>query len=297
MKTIPEHLDADQAAAYLAAPDWQQGTQAAMDALAYLHRKQAAPEGITGLRTGIHELDVATGGMELGRVWTIAARPGVGKTAMAGQIIRNNAEAGIPVAFLTLEQPKEQIVLRMALGRAGLSVRQAIANKANNGKIMHHLAEVGKMPVHYLDGPAKWKTIEDSAPFISAMGIKLLVIDYLQLLDRSEAMRSRVDVLGEITANMKTFAKECGITVLALAQVNRSGDASPTMSNLKDAGSIEQDADVVILLHRDPVNGEDGKPSGQLGETGNIIIAKNRDGTTGALPATFKGETFTWITE
>jgi replicative DNA helicase len=276
------------------ATKWQTGKEAAIEALKWLHRKQAAPDGIIGLPTGFHEIDVATGGMEPGRVWIVGARPGVGKTAQAGQIARHNAELGNKVAFFTFEQPPAQLILRMAVGKIGASIRRVIATPGLNRQIMEAMRDIGQLPIEYCEGPPRWTAIKDAIAMQADQGAKLVVADYLQLIDRSDAMRSRVDALGQITAELKTVAKESGVAVVALAQLNRSGNDAPSLVHLKDAGSIEQDADVVILLHRDQVKDTDGKPTGDLEDTGAMMLAKNRDGGTGSYDAHFDGSTYTW---
>lgn len=273
---------------------WQTGKEAAIEAFQWLHRKQAAPDGIIGLPTGLHEIDVATGGMEPGRVWIVGARPGVGKTALAGQVARHNAELGNKVAFFTFEQPPAQLILRMAVGKIGASIRRVISTPGLNVSIMNAMRDIGQLPIEYCEGPPKWTAIRDAIAMKAEQGAKLVVIDYLQLIDRSDAMRSRVDALGQITAELKTVAKESGAAVMALAQLNRSGNDAPSLVHLKDAGSIEQDADVVILLHRDQTKDTDGKPTGDLEDTGAMMLAKNRDGGTGSHEANFDGSTYTW---
>ena len=271
--------------------EWTNGNRAAIEALGYLQRLEQKAGGILGLSTGFSKIDAATSGLEPGRVWIIGARPGVGKTALACQILSRVAASGTPCAFVTLEQPVDQIVLRMGLGHARLSKSEAVRNRANMKLALEGVKHVGMLPIRYLERPPLWSAIRDSLPELSKEGVKVLAIDYLQLLDRSEPFKSRADALGQITAELKDAAKVHSMTILALAQLNRGSaqgrSERPMIHHLKDAGSIEQDADVVLLLVRE----EEG---GSLTATGYIDIAKNRDGPCGVAPMTFHGSSFRW---
>jgi hypothetical protein len=134
--------------------------------------------------------------------------------------------------------------------------------------------------------------LRDSVREQVTAGASLIVIDYLQLLERSSPTWSRADALGIITGEMKSLAKDCAVPIVAQAQSNRSGQDDPRMSHLKDSGDIEADVDAVILLHHHPKDASE--PGQRLSDAGEFRIAKNRQGDTGAFEAVFHGPTFTW---
>ena len=265
--------------------------QATREWLAWLQAKRTAPDGIIGIPTGLHPLDVALGGLEGGKVYCFAARPGCGKTAIAAQIARHAAERGHRVTFCTLEQPAQEIAGRMILSQLGKSTRQLMNEKTLDPRIMDAAKHIWQLPIHLIQEPPKWDVLREVIRAEAEAGSKIAIVDYLQLLDRGSGFM-RNETIGIITAEMKQLAKDTGIAIVALAQINRSGKDDPTMGNLKDSGDIEQDMDAVIILHRHPK--DPNEPSKGMSDNGEIRIAKNRQGDTGAYDAVFHGPTFTW---
>lgn len=288
-------------------------------AAAALTAARAARErgtGLDGVATGYTDLDRLLGGMSPSDLLILAARPGMGKTALATCIAENAAKAGKKVAYFSLEMPADQ------LGRRLLSRATNIAAKPIR------TGQLDDADFDRLDAAAEamrgvsLRILDDSSPTISKIraqcarfqrtGLDLVVIDYLQLIGASaEAKRrNRVDEVTEITTGLKALAKDIKAPVLALSQLSRAvesrDDKRPQLSDLRDSGTIEQDADLVIFLHRAEYYLEKDKPQdgaamadlekweSQIEQVRNlcdVIVAKHRNGETGAVRLRFDGKT------
>ncbi|MFZ9964438.1 MAG: replicative DNA helicase [Terrimicrobiaceae bacterium] len=260
---------------------------------------------ITGLSTGFHELDRMTNGLHEGEMFVIAARPSMGKTALAMNIAEHVALDGDkPVAVFSLEMSAQQLVQRLLCSRARVN-----SENLRNGFI-------GKNDFNNLGSTAgilaKAKIFVDDTPGLSILElrakarrlhnrekIQLVVIDYLQLL-RSNSRRAqdnRQIEIQEISYGIKALAKELKIPVIVLAQLNRNPEqrtgasaGRPRLSDLRESGTIEQDADVVGLLIRDKYYAEDEEAKKEAAGKATLIIAKQRNGPTGDIPLTFLAE-------
>lgn len=261
--------------------------------------------GITGLPTGFAELDRMTNGLHESEMVVIAARPSMGKTALAMNIAEHVAlEAGKPVAVFSLEMSAPQLVQRLLCSRARVDsskVREGFLPKPALAAIINAAGQLSKAKIFVDDTPglsilelrAKARRLREHE------GIELVVIDYLQLL-RSPSRRgqeNRQIEISEISSGLKAMSKELKVPVIVLAQLNRNPEqrtgesrGRPRLSDLRESGSIEQDADVVGLLIRDKYYADTDEEREKLGGKATLIIAKQRNGPTGDVALTFLEE-------
>jgi replicative DNA helicase len=257
--------------------------------------------GLTGVPTGFHDLDELLGGMHRSDLLIVAARPSVGKTAFALNMAVNAARAGTPVAVFSLEMSGEQLVQRVlcAEGQVDSSkLRGGHLGDSDLTKIMGVLGRLGDMPIYVDDTPAI-SVLEVRAKarrLFRERGEGLVVVDYLQLMQpQNRRAENRQVEIAEISRGLKVLAKELDIPVVALSQLSRKvedrPDRRPILSDLRESGAIEQDADVVMFLHRNtdpkaPVDVDWGlykeaKPHEQPRDKTEVIVAKHRNGPTG----------------
>ncbi|MEO5377216.1 MAG: replicative DNA helicase [Magnetococcus sp. DMHC-6] len=251
-------------------------------------------ETITGVPTGFIDLDKLLAGFQPADLIILAARPSMGKTALAMNIAANAAldhQAGVGV--FSLEMSKEQLVLRLISSTARVdaqSIRTGWISPEDYGRLTQTADTLSKVPIYIDDTPA----ISIAAMRAKARrlkrekDIKLIVVDYLQLMVGSGQTENRVQEISEISRGLKAIAKELGVPVLALSQLSREvekrPDKRPVLSDLRESGAIEQDADVVIFVYREEVyNKEDPALVGRA----EAIISKQRNGPIGNVKLTF----------
>ncbi|MFA7345348.1 MAG: replicative DNA helicase [Terrimicrobiaceae bacterium] len=272
------------------------------DAITSIEQLVANKGGITGLSTGFHVLDNMTSGLHAGEMFVIAARPSMGKTALAMNIAEHVAlDAGKPVAVFSLEMSSPQLVQRLLCSRARVDskkLRDGFIGKQELGSISSAagLLSKAKMFVDDTPGLSILELRAKARRLHNREDIKLVVIDYLQLLrsNTRRAQENRQIEIAEISSGVKALAKELKIPVIVLAQLNRNpesrtGDSKgrPRLSDLRESGSIEQDADVVALLVREKYYAEDDEARKEAEGKATLIIAKQRNGPTGDVPLTF----------
>jgi replicative DNA helicase len=257
------------------------------------------PSDVTGVPTGFSDLDTKTSGLQPGDLVIVAGRPSMGKTAFSLNIAENVAlDANLPVAVFSMEMAATQLVMRM-LG----SVGRLDQHKLRTGKIAeddwhkltHALGRLNEAPVYI-----------DESPGLTAMEVRararrlarqskdgrlgLIVIDYIQLMTGNGQGENRATEISEISRSLKGLAKELHVPVIALSQLNRSleqrPNKRPVMSDLRESGAIEQDADVILFIYRDEVYNPESPDRG----TAEIIIGKQRNGPIGTVRMTFLGE-------
>ena len=243
-----------------------------------------------------------TSGLHAGEMFVIAARPSMGKTALAMNIAEHVAlDAGQPVAVFSLEMSSPQLVQRLLCSRARVDskkLRDGFIGKQELGSISSAagLLSKAKMFVDDTPGLSILELRAKARRLHNREGIKLVVIDYLQLLrsNTRRAQDNRQIEIAEISSGVKALAKELKIPVIVLAQLNRNpesrtGDSKgrPRLSDLRESGSIEQDADVVALLVREKYYAEDEEARKEAEGKATLIIAKQRNGPTGDVPLTF----------
>jgi replicative DNA helicase len=261
---------------------------------------QKGSSDITGLPTGFTDLDRMTSGFQPGDLIIVAGRPSMGKTAFSLNIAENVAlETGLPVAVFSMEMGGAQLVMRMmgSVGRLDQhKVRTGRLQDDDWSKLTYAVGKLNDAPIHI-----------DETPALTAMDVRararrlarqyggklgLIVIDYLQLMSGSSRNQgeNRATEISEISRSLKALAKELQVPVVALSQLNRSLEQRPNkrpiMSDLRESGAIEQDADLILFIYRDEVYTPDTQDKG----TAEIIIGKQRNGPIGTVRMTFIGE-------
>ena len=251
---------------------------------------------ITGVPTGFIDLDRMTSGLQPGDLVIVAGRPSMGKTAFSVNIGENVAiEAGLPVAVFSMEMGGTQLAMRM-LGSVGqLDQHRLRTGKLNDEdwpRLTHAIQKMNDAQI-FIDETPALNPIEMRARarrLARQCGkLGLIIVDYLQLMQGSKPGDNRASEISEISRSLKGLAKELGCPVIALSQLNRSleqrPNKRPVMSDLRESGAIEQDADVIIFLYRDEVYNPDSPDKG----TAEIIIGKQRNGPIGAIRLTWMG--------
>jgi replicative DNA helicase len=254
------------------------------------HRK----EDITGLATGYPDLDRMTAGLQRSDFVIIAGRPSTGKTAFALNIAQNVAvRDGRPALIFSLEMSKEQLVQRLLCAEARVDsqgVRTGFLQPADWKRIVDAAGRLAEAPL-YIDDTANLAVLEARAKarrLKAEHGLSLVVIDYLQLMQGRWRSENRQQEISEISRSLKALAKELDVPVVALSQLSRAvetrGDGSPRLSDLRESGALEQDADLIMFLYR-----KEAAPDGEPGLT-DLLIRKHRNGPTGDLKLVFKAE-------
>lgn len=253
-------------------------------------------EGVTGVPTGFSKFDEMTSGMQKGDLLILAARPSMGKTILAMNITINAAKAGFPVGFFSLEMSAEQIVLRMLSAESKIPqqrIRNAIISSEEWVDLTNTAAQLAEVKIFIDDTPSiSIMELRAKARKLKAKSdIKLLVIDYLQLLHGTGKHENRTQEISEISRSLKALAKELNIPILALSQLSRQlesrMDKRPLLSDLRESGAIEQDGDVIFFIYRDSVY----NPETEHPELTEVIIGKQRNGPIGTVHVKFSGET------
>jgi replicative DNA helicase len=260
-----------------------------------LEEKQGNRSLVTGVPTGFSHLDNLTSGFQNSDLIILAARPSMGKTALALNIARNAAvEANIPVAIFSLEMSKEQLSLRMLCSEARLDssrLRSGFFSMEDWHRLTDAAGLLSESPI-YIDDSASLTAMEIRAKarrLKMDKNIGLIIIDYLQLMHGRAGAERRDIEISEISRALKALAKELDLPVLALSQLNRMleqrTDKRPRLSDLRESGALEQDADVVAFIYRDEVyNKEEDNPSRGIAE---ILLSKQRNGPTGDVYLAF----------
>lgn len=251
---------------------------------------------ILGIPSGFKDLDDLTCGWQSGDLIILAARPSMGKTAMALNISHHAGKvAGVPVGFFSMEQPKEQLVQRMLASEGRINAKHLRAAKmsAPEWEKFNEAQELLEgVPLYIIDKPALTllEIRSQARRLVSRHGVGLLVVDYLQLARGDSKARSREQEVGGVSRGLKALAKELHLPIIALSQLNRDlekrPNKRPTLPDLRESGAIEQDADVIIFIYRDEVYREDSKDAGFA----EINLAKQRNGPTGKLKLAFLKE-------
>jgi replicative DNA helicase len=256
------------------------------------------PDDVTGVPTGFTDLDGMTSGLQPGELVIVAGRPSMGKTAFALNIAEYvGLEKGLPVAVFSMEMAATQLAMRL-LGSVGRldqhRMRTGRLEKDDWQRLTHALGRLSEAPIYIDETPAlnpldlRARTRRLHRQY---GGLGLVVVDYLQLMSASGgSSENRATEISEISRSLKALAKELRVPVMALSQLNRSleqrPNKRPVMSDLRESGAIEQDADVILFIYRDEVYNADSPDKG----TAEIIIGKQRNGPIGTLRLTFLGQ-------
>lgn len=264
--------------------------------LSHLEILSQKKDGLTGLTSGFVDLDRITSGWQKSDFIILAARPAMGKTALALNMAQNAAMATKqPVAIFSLEMSKEQLVNRMISSLAEID-QQTLRNGRIFGddwiRLVNAVAPLGDAPVYIDDTPAiSVREVRAKARRLKTeQGLSLIIIDYLQLMGSTGRVESRQQEVSQISRSLKALARELDIPIIALSQLSRSveqgQEKKPSLSHLRESGSLEQDADIVMFIYRDEYYNEDSDKKGQA----EIIIAKHRNGATGSVDLSFRKE-------
>jgi replicative DNA helicase len=265
------------------------------DNLSALELRQKNRNQLSGIPTGFIALDQLTCGLQASDLIILAARPSMGKTALALNIARNAAvDANVPVAVFSLEMSKEQLSMRMLCAESRVNssrLRDGMLDTDDWISLQYAAGILGDAPIYFDDSPdirvleikAKARRLKKNK------GLGLIIIDYLQLMEAQHKSERRDLEISEISRSLKGLAKELNIPVIALSQLNRRLESrenkKPQLSDLRESGSIEQDADLVMLIYRDEVyHAEPDNPN--IGKA-EIILSKHRNGPIGKVELAF----------
>lgn len=254
-------------------------------------------DGIDGIATGFTDVDAMLLGLKPGDLVILAARPAMGKTSLAMNVAAYAARVGQAVAVFSLEMSESQLMFRVAAGEAHVSLERMLSGRTHETeyvRLSKALSEIAEWPLHVED--TALVTVADVRArcrrLQSKHGLALVVVDYLQLMYDGKRHDSRVLELAAISRGLKQLAKELRVPVVALSQLSREVERRPSkrpmLSDLRDSGALEQDADVVLLLWRS----EEYEATEQNRGLAELIVAKHRNGSTGAVTLRwFKDET------
>ncbi|MDD2292732.1 MAG: replicative DNA helicase [Bacteroidales bacterium] len=263
-----------------------------------ISENQKKEDGLSGVPSGFNCIDNVTYGWQKADLIVLAARPSVGKTAFVLSMARNMAvSSNIPVAMFSLEMPSTQLVMRLLVGETGLPTDKLKgAKKLTKGdwaQLDYGLKSLAKAPLFLDDTPSLsiFEFRSKARRLVNYSHVQMIIIDYLQLMTGPPELKGmREQEVSSISRSLKAIAKELAVPIIALSQLNRSveirgGNKRPQLSDLRESGAIEQDADIVMFLHRPEVVGTEDRDSSP-GDT-TLIIAKHRNGETKDIPMRF----------
>jgi replicative DNA helicase len=250
---------------------------------------------MTGVPTGFAELDELTNGLHPGQMIIVAARPALGKSTLALDFARAAAiKHDMPTIFFSLEMGRSEIAMRLLSAEAAVplqSMRKGTVDNRDWTTIASTRGRINDAPL-YIDDSPNMTLVEIRAKcrrLKQRVGLKMVIIDYLQLMTSGKRVESRQQEVSEFSRALKLLAKELQVPVIALSQLNRGpeqrADKLPALSDLRESGSIEQDADMVILLHRESAYEKDNPRAGEA----DLIVAKHRNGPTRTVTVAFQG--------
>jgi replicative DNA helicase len=251
---------------------------------------------MVGVPTGFIELDDLTHGFHPGQLIIVAARPAVGKSTIALDFARHAAvKANKPTIFFSLEMGRAEIAMRLLSAESNIylqNMRKGTIGDNEWARLAQVRGQINDAPL-YIDDSPNLTLVEIRAKcrrLAQRVGLKMVVIDYIQLMTSGKKVESRQQEVSEFSRALKLLAKELQVPVIALSQLNRQAeqtkDKKPEISHLRESGSLEQDADVVILLHREGIGERDHPRAGEA----DIILAKQRSGPTGTVTVAFQGQ-------
>lgn len=282
------------------ANDWQNASAAALSLSK--HIDDVLTNNIVGISTGFPTLDALNGGFRPGQFIVIGARPSVGKSALMGGIAIGAAKQGNRVGILSLEMEAKDIFGRMVSRETGIPFaemdRSGLHDMRKQGIVSRMLGDMAELPLFFSD--TAQCTIHDirakAEQLKQRQGLDILLLDYLQLVEETDKYRSREQGIAQISRGLKMLAMNLEIPVIALSQLNRESehraDKRPTMADLRESGAIEQDADIVMILHRDWRAGKTHHEDGSSTEhEADLLIYKWRNGSPADLKLKFEAET------
>jgi replicative DNA helicase len=263
-----------------------------------LHRLSIGKTSLTGTPSGFKDIDELTGGFQPGNLVVIAARPSMGKSALVANIAENASLSGHAVALFSLEMSESELAQRFVASQArihGEELRRGRVAETKWQKILDACQKLSQAPL-WIDDSSDTGVLEVRAKARRLHhqvegGLKLIVIDYLQLMRHEGNVESRVQQVGQISRGLKGLARELGVPVIALSQLSRAveqrgGEKRPILSDLRDSGEIEQDSDLVMFIYREEYYDKESERPGEA----DIIVAKHRNGPVGEIVLTFQRE-------
>lgn len=250
--------------------------------------------GFLGIPTGFSLLDKMLSGFQKSQLIVVAGRPGMGKTSFALNIAQHVAvKESVPVAVFSLEMSREQLALRMMCSEAMVDSQKTRVGGLTYDdfdRLASAVSELGKAPIYIDDSPSitVMEMLAKSRRLKKDLGLGLIVIDYLQLMSGKDRRENRQQEISAMTRSLKIMAKELDLPVMLLSQLSRASEKRdskrPMLSDLRESGSIEQDADVVLFLHRESYYDKEADNVSQ------IIVAKQRSGPTGDINVGWRGD-------
>jgi len=256
------------------------------------HTKQK----VTGVATGFNDLDDMMSGLQRSDLIIVAGRPSMGKTALAMNFVEHAAiDLNLPVAIFSMEMPGSQLSMRLLASLSRVNAQRLRTGHLHDDdwpRLTSTLGMLADKPIFIDDTPAMspLELRSRARRLAREHGLGLIVVDYLQLMQAQEPHETRATEISNITRSLKILAKELKVPLVALSQLNRSlesrTDKRPVMSDLRESGAIEQDADVILFIYRDEVYNEDSRDKG----IAEVIIGKQRNGPVGKVRMTFLGE-------
>jgi replicative DNA helicase len=258
---------------------------------------QKSGKSVTGVPSGFKDLDDLTSGFQRSELIIIAARPSMGKTAFMLNVAANAAHQGHGIAIFSLEMSKDAIVQRMLCAEAQVDsqlVRRGMLRDSDFSNLARAAGWLQQCPIWIDDSPAlTLLEMRSKARRLRADNeVGLIVVDYLQLMRSPEYSENRVQEISDISRSLKGLARELEVPVVALSQLSRAseqrgGERKPILSDLRDSGAIEQDADVVVFIHRPEYYDREDESKRGIAE---IMLAKHRNGPTGDITLAFRRE-------
>ena len=261
-----------------------------------IERSRAHDGDTIGVPTGFYEFDELTNGLHAGQMIVIAARPGMGKSTLALDFARSAAiHNSQTTVIFSLEMGRQELTMRLLSAESGIPLQALRHGDLDQSRdwttLANTMGRINDAPLYMDDSPnmalteirAKCRRLKQQHD------LKMVVIDYLQLMTSGKRVESRQQEVSEFSRSLKLLAKELEVPVIALSQLNRSSeqrtDKRPMVSDLRESGSIEQDADMVLLIHREDVYDPESPSAGEA----QIIVAKHRNGPTGEITVAFQG--------
>jgi replicative DNA helicase len=250
---------------------------------------------LAGVPTGFSELDSLTNGLHGGQLIIVGARPAMGKSTLALDFARTAAvHHKLPTIFFSLEMGRSEIATRLLSAESGIPMhvlRKGNMDERDWTRLASVRGDIGDAPL-FIDDSPNMTLVEIRAKcrkLSQRVGLKMVVVDYLQLMTSGKKVESRQQEVSEFSRALKLLAKELQVPIVALAQLNRGpeqrADKKPALSDLRESGSLEQDADIVILLHREAAYDRDHPRAGEA----DLIVAKHRNGATDEIAVAFQG--------
>ncbi len=250
---------------------------------------------MSGVPTGFVDLDALTNGLHPGQLVVIAGRPGLGKSTMGLDVARCAAvKHGLPSVIFSLEMSKTEITMRLLSAEARVPLhhmRSGTMTDDDWARLARRMGEVAEAPLYIDDSPnlTMMEIRAKARRLRQRHNLQLVVVDYLQLMTANRRVESRQQEVSELSRSLKLLAKELEVPVIAMSQLNRGAeqrtDKKPQLSDLRESGSIEQDSDVVILLHREDAYEKESPRAGEA----DFIVAKHRNGPTATITVAFQG--------